>query len=763
MLNRTLVSMLLVLAACGQEAELSPAAPFTPQPLTFAGRTSNLELFATVVSGPDGVEAYLCDGEKDFWFRGSPTTPLFELTNDEGATLVLSLEETRVVGRLVEGDEVVTPFELPTVEGEVLFRAETGAGAERVLGGWIRLPDGEQRGAVRVGGTTFGSSLNPALQAACVGCAGLGLIPAPYTPSAVQRRPNQLQRFTIIGLGDSMMSGEGAPMTEGNLENFGRDGTQEEWSDGLPRATRSLVLPAPFTAAYLAANSARCHHGASGLDVAVIDLQRRWPRVDFVGQNFACSGAQTTTVVSPALPNGLFYSGPGGCGELTGAARADCLAQTDDLATEGPEQLRMMSTFLAANQLTADAVAISVGANDLGFANIIADCISSDCSAANSASRRLFATNAAALPARYATFARVLASTGVLPNNTYLSQYPNPLRRTANDLCAGLDFDDALLRTISDEEAAFATQTHGTINRLVAEGAAAARWHLVSSHVGTEAGHGLCATVPWFNDTTTALRTQGADLTDQTFGLVHTSAGMVHPNQQGQRDMYSPAWHAALEETLRERFTPRTPTGLRVTRMETAGNLITVTLVWNDVNTIETQSDLSGEGDLATPTTVSADADGTTVTVALRKPSTGTPKASFTLTACFDGPTMLCSAPTQRLEVEAVKPSLRPSSLSATVSLNPLQPGIRLTWSDRVPSKIFSTLELDRRGVVSREAVEGQTRLLAPTDGLTRFRVATCNTLGCSPVSPWHDFQRPTQSLPPPCVPPQQSRLDGCR
>lgn len=761
---RSLLVCLVVCSACAeQQPQVQPAvvAPFPSA--TFAGRTSNAELFGAVVTNPDGFEAYFCDGQKDFWFRGVPGPEILELEDGRGATLLLSVETDRVVGRLVDAESTMT-FDFGPVSGEILFRAETASGATPVLGGWIRLPDGEQRGLVRVGTANLNSTLNAELRAACTGCNGLALAPAPYTPAAVNQRPNTPQRFTVVALGDSMMAGEGAPVVSGNLTDNGSRGTQETWSNGRPLGSLTFNTEGAMANATLAAESKRCHRGAAGAGLAVAALQTAWPRVQFVHQSFACSGAKVGDLIdNPATVP--FYSGPGGCGSLTGTARTNCLALTDDLASPVPAQLPLLSTFLSSNSLSADAVLLSVGVNDVSFSGIIADCLAGNCDASDSEARALFAAGRAALPGRYATLAAALTARQVLPTNVYISKYPNPLRRTATDLCAGTDYSDALLRLISDEEAVFANSVHGQVNTLVANGAAAAGWTVVDGHVGTEIGHGMCTSSPWFNDTQTALRTQGEDQMPQGGGLVHVSSGMVHPNAIGHRDMYAPAWRSALEATLERRFTPRTPTSFKATRFEVQPDgLVRVTLAWDDVNRFESESSLRIEGDSAGPSVIGIAADATSIVTLLRKPSSGPARATFFLKACFQGPSRLCSNETLPLEVEIAVPALPPQNAAATVDLRQTPAGIRLSWADDVPAKIFSTVEReDSAGLVTRSAVEGQGLVFSGGTDLRRFRVATCNTLGCSPPTPWVEFQRPTMSLPRQCVPPQQSRIDGCR
>lgn len=747
-----LAALLAVSCEGPEDGDLTAAAAQPLTAATYAGKTSNPDLFAAVLTNEHGVEAYLCDGAQDFWFRGAGFADGVMTFGDEGEpTLLLQVADGQVQGRLVAVDGSETVFELPEVQGEVLFRAESHSGDEAVLGGWIRLPSGEERGVVRVGQTV---RLPSTLNDVCGGCAlGPSLTPTPFTPSTATRRVNQVPRVTIIGLGDSFMSGEGAPVVEGTFNAQGTSGTQEQWSDGLPFSpSRSLGLDAA-TRTRLEREARACHRGAAGLGLAVGDLQRSWPFIGFVHQSFACSGA----LVKHAIDTG--YSGPGGCSRLSGQAKSDCLAVTDDVASDSIQpQLPEALAFLASQQLAPDAVVFSIGGNDLGFGHVIEDCLGSvggGCEAQDSAARRALAAGTASLPGEYDRLATALTRAGIPDSAVFLTQYPNPLRRTNNDLCAGLEFDDALMRFIADEEAAFAGQVHTTMNQMVTAGANRHGWRLISSHVGTENTHGMCTgSAAWFNDTKSALATQGADL-PSPFPGINISAGMVHPNRLGHSEGYKPAYKAALDAMLRTRFTPKVPTQVRVIGMGLEANGdARVTLTWTDNNTIEGYSDVRDAngsrvaGTNADDNTVEFLIDGTT--------------ASLSVEACLDTPD-LCSPRSAPLEVEVKRPTHRPTDVSAGLGLqasNANPRTLRLTWNDRAPTRMFSTVELEIGTTVTRVAVEGQAHVLPESTNLKRFRVAACNSLGCGPASPWVDFNRPAMQVLPPC---ENPRLNGCR
>lgn len=731
-MTRMLRSAALALAlwsssSCGPAAEPEvSAASLQPLPeAAFAGRTADPNLFAAVVTGADGVEVYLCDDVRDLWFHGTASPGEVVTLTSGDAQLVLSLEADRVVGELIEGT-TRTALTLPAVQQQVLFRDDQDVGEVRVVGGWIRLPDGEQRGLVRVADTSVSSRLVDGI-VTCAACEALALQPAPFTPSVAQRRANTLARFTVLGLGDSYMAGEGAPVVEGNHQGSGSV-VSEQWSDGLAEGYGS------FTFTYQAGEQTRltreakaCHRGASGLGVAVSALTRKWPVVQFLHQNLACSGA---TVANLTTAND---SGPAGCGSLSGSAATECLAAADDVPSNSiAPQLPSGLAFFRRQGVSVDAVAMSIGGNDLGFGDVIADCLSSPgsgCEASNSPARQAVASGTAALPGRYAALSSALVSAGVARSNVLLTQHLNPLRRNASDLCSGLEFNDALLRFLSDEESVFAGSVHRTLNDLVRTAATAHSWKLVSSHVGTETTHGMCTSDPWFNDTTAALDIQGADLPSPSLG-VNISAGMVHPNKDGQRLGYAPAWEAALDGVLRTRFTPRTPTRFRVVGMRLEGGRGVVTLRWDDVNTFEREHVLRGSA--GAPSTTTTGADSTEATVLLDGTS-----GTFTLEACFTGgPARLCSPRSGFLDVEVKRPDFVPLSPRAQRIVGEVSI-LSLTWNDAAPSRMWTTVELDIGGVISSRATDAQSLGLVVTTDLRRFRVAACNDLGCGPATAW--------------------------
>lgn len=753
-MNRPLLLLCLAVAACTPEAELTAASSTPLTDATYAGKTSNENLFAAVITTSAGVEAYLCDGTIDFWFRGEGSGDgVMEFGEDGAPRLLLQAADGRMYGRLIAVDGAETTFTLPAVEGEVLFRAEGNTGDERVLAGWIKLPSGEQRGAIRLGEATLSSQLDDGITPSCGGCLiAASLTPAPFTPATATKRMNVVPRVTILALGDSYMSGEGAPVTDGQFDSDGKNGAPATWTNGLPSSNSFSFAMDGGTAGRLAREARACHRGSAGLRLAVGDLRRAWPSVSFIDQSFACSGAQAKHLIDTN------YAGPANCLSKTGQEKTDCLAISDDMPTASIRpQLVEAVGFLKENRLAADVVVMSVGGNDLGFGDVIADCLSSPgggCEASDSRARQSLASGLAVLPGEYARLARALGDAGIPSSAVYIAQYPNPMRRTSSDLCSGLEFDDALMRFISDEESVFAGQVHTQMNAAVSSAATANRWNIVSSHVGTEVGHAMCNSTPWFNDTQTALETVGANLPPHAFGLVKISTGMVHPNRLGHSEGYKPAYVASLDAMLRRRFALRTPTNFQVTKMEVRDGRGVVTLQWDDVNTMEnfhTLRDASG-------TRLAGTSSDETTTQVLLDGLTG----SVSVEACLRTPD-LCSARSSVLQLEVKRPTHTPTNVFASDTINastaPSQ--IRLSWNDSAPTRMFTTVEMESRtGVLTRLAVKSQSHLLPGGTSLARFRVAACNTLGCGPASQWATYSPPTVNvMAQTCVDP---RLNGC-
>jgi hypothetical protein len=766
------IAVFVFIASCTPNVseQFEPAAPLVLNKSTFAGRTENREMFGAVLTHERGINAYFCDGQRGFWFRGDSGNSVANLAT-EGAQLLVQILDDGAVGLLTVGD-TVTKFDLPVAQGEPLMRAEMFEGETRVLGGWIRLADGEQRGTVLINAQANASTLLGA-GVVCSGCGErltIGLTPAPFTPATAIVTENKLAHFTVLGLGDSYMSGEGAPNTKGVHRDDGTVVTAETWSPGLP-ANASPLLNGYSVAekAVLKTEAQACHRGLSGLDIAITDLQRRWMTVDVVYQNFACSGAVTGDLTTNSV------SGHASCSDrATAEEKRDCFQLADDLPSPGliRPQLTAAREFLARQRLHADAVVMSIGGNNFGFGDLVKECIVSDCSTRAST----LPARASALAASYASLATSLQAR-VLPANTFLASYPFPLSKGASSSCAGDDFSDVLLSGgtlvpdalftgITAAESTFAGTMLGSLNGAVASAVTTHGWKPITSHLASVTGHGVCTTDRWFNGIRDAVRTQGADrvtpLPLVDFGKL--SFGMVHPNDLGHRNAYAPAYLEALSTHLEAFVKPRPPRNFRPVSFAVENGRRLVTFQWDDVNTSEFKHIISSP----TLDTVVEVAGDVTQAVFDMGNAGGD---SFTIQACAKGPfgdaggpsgqdTKICSAKSAPVAVAAVKPKHIPTNVGGT---SPFPGGSLLTWQDISPDRIFSTVEVEAAGGLERYAVASN-QLSITYAGNRRFRVAACNNLGCGFPSQWTTIGEapPTIDIPKVCKngPPT---VIGCR
>lgn len=147
----------LLLGACGsgsaaqKEEEAAPASEEELVTETFAGVLPGSEAFVAVVTSPENnVLAYVCDNERIAeWFLGSVEDGSLDLASNSGARLRAEFTPGEARGTLtLDGEEF--PFTAEPVEGESgLYRATKTVDGEEWVGGWILLPNGEERGLAK--------------------------------------------------------------------------------------------------------------------------------------------------------------------------------------------------------------------------------------------------------------------------------------------------------------------------------------------------------------------------------------------------------------------------------------------------------------------------------------------------------------------------------------------------------------------------------------------------------------------------------------
>jgi lysophospholipase L1-like esterase len=297
----------------------------------------------------------------------------------------------------------------------------------------------------------------------------------------------------IVGLGDSIASGEGDP----------------------DRGT-----------AFVSWQDPRCHRSAKGFEAqtaAQLEAADAKSSVTFVG--LACSGA--------SIQAGLLgpYSGiapPGGA--------------------PLPPQVDAMKALVGSRRI--DAVLVSIGINDLGFGSIARFCFDDGVDPTTAATvdcwtkpypaptspttlRDFVRSRTAALPSGYAQLADALGKAGIPAAKIYVTEYPDAVRDSNGLPCDplipyldGRPFGFDVRGTITRTEGLEAeNELIAPVNAALEAAAAAYGWHLVSGIAAQSATHGVCAARPWFLDVYDSAITQ------------HDVRGTLHPNQQGQQAM----------------------------------------------------------------------------------------------------------------------------------------------------------------------------------------------------------------------------------
>ncbi len=121
---------------------------------SFVGPTEGSESFVAIVTNGDAVMAYVCDGETTAeWFTGTAARDSIDLTSAGSIGLVAqrgtgdTLDGTVTAGDGTESSFSTTRVDLDGVDGG-LCRGILQVDGVTYTGGWIVLPDGQQRGAV---------------------------------------------------------------------------------------------------------------------------------------------------------------------------------------------------------------------------------------------------------------------------------------------------------------------------------------------------------------------------------------------------------------------------------------------------------------------------------------------------------------------------------------------------------------------------------------------------------------------------------------
>lgn len=285
----------------------------------------------------------------------------------------------------------------------------------------------------------------------------------------------------IVSIGDSVASGEGAP---------------------------EVLVPGTGW------QNEQCHRSAAaGPAVAARLIEDADPHSSVTFVHLACSGADVLGgVLGP-------YAGivPG---------------------AQLPPQLEEARAL--AGQREIDVLAISVGANDVRFSEVVKDCfVERDCSKGKVPST--FRRRLKDLVVRYADLGAAIQTAGIPSSRVYLTEYFDALRDETLTPCTNVleDVADVPGAEISPKEIEWASGVMMPgLNGAGADAAAANGWNRVSGMFADFGPHGYCAADNWITQLGTSLNEQGDE------------NGTLHPNWNGHSQSYGPRLANAIASQL---------------------------------------------------------------------------------------------------------------------------------------------------------------------------------------------------------------------
>jgi lysophospholipase L1-like esterase len=281
--------------------------------------------------------------------------------------------------------------------------------------------------------------------------------------------------FLVVGLGDSIASGEGNP-------DISKADDGPAWQE------------------------ARCDRSArsfQALAALAVEKRDRKASVSFV--HLACSGA--------AIASGVTAS-------YWGIAPGDANL---------PLESQIGSLAKAIGKRPIDAAIISIGANDVGFGAVLVFCVKwthcQDKTYENGKTlRQVVDERLARLPDAYAELAMRLRPF-VAADRVYLNQYPDQLRDARGEICDTI-LEGSVTGVRADEAGWMYERFFVPLNAAVARAAATHGWNLITGAPAAFRNHGYCA------GASSWVRTY-----DQSFATQGDRNGTMHPNQAGHERM----------------------------------------------------------------------------------------------------------------------------------------------------------------------------------------------------------------------------------
>jgi len=292
-----------------------------------------------------------------------------------------------------------------------------------------------------------------------------------------------LRDILIVAIGDSYSSGEGNP------ERAKGFFSSALWANGVTDA--------------MARENAEAHRStACASSLAALQIEKADPHSSVTFVLLSQSGA---TVDSGVL-------GPKGGSESSSYTLS---GQIDELRR-------------IVGQRKIDILTVSVGGNDIGFADRVADLVKGPL--LQSQEQELADIQAkltpalADLPRRYANLARALGTFRV--GRTIVTEYPDPTRDDSGEF-AEFAGDYWWPLKIDRTEAEFAYRNALLpLNSAVAKAASDYGWRLATDIADDFTFHGYAAADHWFVTNTEACALQGG-------GILGISSGSLHPNAMG--------------------------------------------------------------------------------------------------------------------------------------------------------------------------------------------------------------------------------------
>jgi hypothetical protein len=351
-------------------------------------------------------------------------------------------------------------------------------------------------------------------------------------PHAPSRTPDGCPGFTVASIGDSVASGEGNP----------------PWGDkpGDKSCHRS--------------NKAGPALGFSWLEASA---PAQFASEQFSLYHLACSGAQITDGIllpydgAPTIPK-LTYRRLSRLVKL--AKKIPGLRRLPELPPY-PAPFRQSSSQLDQLPRSEDALLISAGANDLGFSDILVNCVMQgirqyvhlrkrwrrDCR--DSKAGDIFDLNRQDLKRRYKQLSERLTAQDIPPNRVYITEYFDPTRGSGGNYCSHV------LTIHREADLRWADQTVlETLNKAVHDAASKYGWHPLGRIAsGFREGHGYCA------------KGRRSWIRRFTGSLLHQKGnpfGVMHPNNGGQRCYATRIWEDLYEHLYRASPASAEPVGV---------------------------------------------------------------------------------------------------------------------------------------------------------------------------------------------------------